>query len=107
MKNLLILIAAVYLLTLIFKPAPAEDYNAMYDEPVILYATEWCGYCKKVRKIFQEKGITYKEFNIETSSQSNSEFKSLGGQGVPLTLINGTVIHGYNPNKIKHMIKDI
>ncbi len=107
MKNLLILIGAVYLLTLLFKPAPAEDYNSIYKEPVILYATDWCGYCKKVKQIFEQKGVAYKEFNIETSSQSNKEFKALGGKGVPLTLINGTAVHGYNPSKIKQLVSEI
>ena len=77
MKNILILIGTVYLLTLLFKPAPAEDYNSIYNEPVILYATDWCGYCKKVKQIFAQKGVAYKEFNIETSSQSKKEFKAL------------------------------
>lgn len=107
MKNILILIAAVILLTALFQPAPPEDYNNIHGSPVILYATSWCGYCMKVRKIFNQKGIPYREFDIENSSQARKEFKSLGGKGVPLTLVNGEVVHGYNPNKITTLISDL
>lgn len=104
MKNLIILVLAVYLLTLIFQPEPPEDYNAIHGEPVIMYATDWCGYCKKMRKMFKSKGIRYREFNIESSTMAHQEFKSLGGRGVPLTLVNGTAVHGYNPQKVMSLL---
>jgi len=32
---------------------------------VVLYATDWCGYCAKTRKFLAERGIAYTEFDIE------------------------------------------
>lgn len=63
---------------------------------VILYATEWCGYCAATRKLFEEKGIAYTELDVEKSTVGYEGFKKLGGNGVPVVVIGDKVIHGYN-----------
>lgn len=30
-----------------------------------MYSTEWCGYCKRLKKQLNEIGITFEEINIE------------------------------------------
>jgi glutaredoxin len=67
---------------------------------VILYATEWCGYCRKTRELFKENNISFVEYDIEKSERSLKEYKRLGGTGVPLIKINGKVIRGYNQKVI-------
>ncbi len=67
---------------------------------VVLYATQWCGYCQKTRELFARHGIRYVEFDIEKSSQGYEQFKRLGGRGVPVVNANGTVIHGYSEQRI-------
>ena len=67
---------------------------------VVLYATEWCGYCQKTRELFAENGIPYTEYDIEKSSQGYEEYRALGGKGVPVINANGTVIHGYSRQQI-------
>lgn len=60
---------------------------------VILYSTVWCGFCKKAKAYFKQKGIAYTERDIEKSAQAKQEYQSLGGGGVPLILVgnkNGT-----------------
>jgi glutaredoxin len=53
-----------------------------------MYATSWCGYCKKARIYFEAKGIKYREVDIEASAANREEFRQYGGKGVPL-FING------------------
>lgn len=67
---------------------------------VTLYATEWCGYCKKARKFMAENNITYHEYDIEKSEQGSRQYKALNGNGVPLFVVNKEVIRGYNPKAI-------
>jgi len=67
---------------------------------VVLYATEWCGYCQKTRELFAKHEIPYVEYDIEKSSQGYREYKALGGRGVPVINANGTVIHGYSAQRI-------
>lgn len=63
---------------------------------VVLYATKWCGYCAKTREIFKARNVPYTEFDIEHSAEAQAQFERLGGKGVPVIVINGTVIHGYD-----------
>lgn len=75
----------------------APDYGAKYSSEVILYSTSWCPSCKKTRAYLKQQGIPYVEFDIEKSSVAYKEHKSLGGRGVPLLLVNGILIQGYDP----------
>lgn len=76
------------------------EVAAQYQEKVVLYATSWCAYCRKTRKFLSEKNIPYREIDIENSSEGYQQFKNLGGRGVPLILVNGRVIKGYDTKRI-------
>ncbi len=80
------------------------DYSTARNE-VILYATEWCGYCQKTRVLFKENNISFVEYDIEKSTIGRREHKRLGGKGVPLLRLNGKVIHGYNEKLILASLK--
>jgi glutaredoxin len=67
---------------------------------VILYATSWCGYCRKTRALFEEQGIAYTEFDIETSDEGRRRYEALNGEGVPVIDIGGTVIYGFDRDEI-------
>lgn len=75
------------------------DYSTVENE-VILYATEWCGYCQKARELFKDNNISYVEYDIDKSKRGHAEYKRLGGNGIPLLKINGKVINGYRPKMI-------
>lgn len=67
---------------------------------VILYATKWCGYCKKTRELFARNNVEYTEYDVEESDAANREFQRLGGRGVPLVVVKGKIFKGYNPGGI-------
>lgn len=67
---------------------------------IVLYATEWCGYCQKTRELFAEHAVPYVEYDIEKSAEAHQEYRQLGGRGVPVINANGTVIHGYSEQLI-------
>ena len=33
--------------------------------PVTMYSTQWCGYCKRLKKMMQDANITFAEVDIE------------------------------------------
>ena len=38
----------------------------MADTPsVVMYSTQWCGYCKRLKKMMQDAGIDFAEVDIE------------------------------------------
>lgn len=68
---------------------------------VVLYATQWCGYCAKAREQLAADRVAYREVDIEKDAAGHARFKALGGRGVPLLNIKGTLIHGYNPQAMR------
>jgi len=103
MKKLILIALAV----LIFQKWDAiqnlikpPDYSALQKGDVVLYATSWCGYCKKARELLSNNGIPYVEYDIEKSGEGKAQYDSLGGGGVPLLLIKGQVVKGFNADRI-------
>lgn len=80
--------------------SPPPDYSVAHDGKVILYATSWCGYCEKARELLTQNDIEYHEYDVEKSPEGREQFKRLGGKGVPMLLIKGEVLKGYDPSKI-------
>jgi glutaredoxin len=68
---------------------------------VTMYSTEWCGHCKNARNYFAAKGISYREIDVERSESAAREFKSLGGSGVPLILVGGKAMSGFDPESFE------
>lgn len=79
---------------------PAADTMIARNGEVILYATTWCGYCNATRELLAREGIPYTEYDIEKSAEGKQQYDSLRGRGVPLLVIDGEVIRGYNPQRI-------
>lgn len=85
---------------------PAVDPAVAARAQVILYATSWCGYCAKTRDLFARTGVTFVEFDIEKSAEGAQQYTALGVQGVPVTVINGEVVRGYNPTLLLKLINE-
>ncbi len=72
---------------------------------VILYSTTWCGYCKKTRNLLIKNGIPFTEYDVEKSPIGKQQYNAIGGGGVPILKINGTIVRGYNKDKILKLAK--
>ena len=84
-------------------PEPERKRRRDYgDVTVIMYMTDWCGYCKKTREYVRSLGAGLVEYNIERDPDRKDEMRKKGGStGVPLIDIDGTIIRGYSPSAIK------
>jgi mycoredoxin len=84
--------------------APASAAPAAKpDSKVILYATAWCGYCRKTRELFKSLDVAYVEKDIEKDEAGRKEYqaKGKGYQGVPLIDVGGLIVKGYSPEEIR------
>jgi glutaredoxin len=77
------------------RPADAEIRDARPGE-VVLYATPSCGYCKQARTYLQNRGIPYLEKDVSNSAQAESEWRALGGRGVPLAIMGNHKLTGFS-----------
>ena len=80
--------------------SPPPDYAAAHNGEVILYSTDWCGYCSKARKLLDKNDIAYFEYDIEKSIEGKKQYDTLGGGGIPLLLINQNLVRGFSASRI-------
>lgn len=113
MKKIIFVIATLAFLALFLNWIKIE--HIFHSEPlgvnnqsaVVLYATSWCPYCKKVRKLLKDQDVSYFEYDIENSVEGLRKYKELNGKGVPVLSVNGTVIHGYDEKAIFAALKKL
>lgn len=75
---------------------------------VLIYSTPTCPWCQLTKKWLEEKGVDYKDFNVaEDEVKAQEMIKKSGQMGVPVLDINGTIIIGFNPEKIEEALKKI
>ncbi len=84
-------------------PADANFSHAQ-GKTVVMYSTSWCGYCRKARNYFNDNRVHFAEYDIEKSRKGFEEHKALGGGGIPVVVIDGQVIRGYNPSKMTRLL---
>jgi mycoredoxin len=85
--------------------SPPPDFSKQHPEGVVLYATDWCGYCRKTREFFKQYNIAYVEYDIEKSAEGKAQYEQLHGSGIPLVVIRGEVLRGFDPNGMKELLK--
>ncbi|WP_285427798.1 glutaredoxin domain-containing protein [Pseudomonas sp. lyk4-R2A-8] len=109
-KVLLVLLVVVVIqnwgkIERVFNPSQAVSEQVRAQARVVLYTTEWCGYCKQIRRFLDQKGIPYQQFDIEKDAQARKVYEALGGGGIPFVDVNGTLIRDYQPEQIMAALK--
>ena len=89
----------------VFNPAQMVSQQTRAQANVVLYATDWCGYCKQTKRFLDSKGIPFKEFDTEKDADARKAYEPLGGRGIPLIDVNGTLIRGFDPDEILAALK--
>lgn len=64
-----------------------------------------CGYCVKAKEYFKKKGLSFIEVDVTKDSSKGQEiFKRTGQYSVPMILIDGKVILGFDIAKINEAL---
>jgi glutaredoxin len=70
---------------------------------VTLYATSWCGVCKRAKAFLREKNIPFAEWDVERSDYAATKFRQLGGSGVPLITVGSQVMKGLDSGRFMEL----
>ena len=63
--------------------------------PVVMYTTQWCPYCKRARKLLQDKQVAFTDIDIESADGMREEMRRRSGRtGVPQIFIGDTHVGG-------------
>ncbi len=69
---------------------------------VIVFSTKTCPWCIKVKDFLKENKVKYQEKNVGEDASARSEMLEKSGQlGVPVTDVDGTIIVGFDREKLK------
>lgn len=71
---------------------------------VIVYTSNTCPYCISVKDYLSEKGVEFTEKNVQTEKESRKELMAMGHMGVPVVLIDGEEVVGFDKSKIDSLL---
>ncbi|MDD7362597.1 MAG: glutaredoxin family protein [Peptoniphilus sp.] len=67
---------------------------------VEVYTSSTCPYCTMAKDYLKDKGIDFEEKNVQTNAQARDELISKGYTGVPVLVIGGEEIVGFDRPRI-------
>lgn len=78
--------------------------QARAAKSVVIYTTSHCPYCKQAKQYFAQKGVPYREIDIETSLTGNEAYRKLGGNGVPLIMVGDKKVDGFDQKELDRLL---
>jgi glutaredoxin len=63
---------------------------------VVLLSTRWCGYCARMRTFLERNGVSFDEWDVESSEPGRRAWARFGRPGVPVVLVDGEPIFGFD-----------
>ncbi len=71
---------------------------------IIMYSTAQCPACQQAKQYLTQRGVPFEERNVQQSKTAADEFQRLGGRGVPLIMVGGERMEGFNPQEIDRLL---
>ena len=84
--------------------ALALNFDEAGEPIVVMYATDWCGYCKQARDYFRANNIAFVEYDIEKNSKAKRNYDVLKGSGTPLIYQGYTRVVGFHPRLVEEKL---
>lgn len=76
------------------------------DTNVIIYSADWCAFCHAAKDYLDKLGVKYDDRNVEENRAYAEEAVTKSKQmGIPVLDINGTIIVGFDREKIDETLK--
>ncbi|NLY66860.1 MAG: glutaredoxin family protein [Tissierellia bacterium] len=71
---------------------------------VTIYTSNTCPYCVSAKDYLNERGVPFVEKNIQTDPEARKELMRMGHMGVPVIIIDGEEIVGFNKAKMDELL---
>lgn len=64
---------------------------------VLMYSTDWCGYCQRARNLLARRGVTPREIKVDEEPDARATMlRETGRRSVPQIFIGGRHVGGYD-----------
>ncbi len=89
------------------RPRSAEDTGKREyrDIEVLLYMTDWNPDCLRSRAYLKSLGVRLIEYEVNRDKSKKREMARKGGKAVPLIDVEGIIVKGFSPDKIKWAVE--
>jgi len=76
------------------------------EHKVTIYTTPGCSVCRKAKEYLAQKGIAFEEIDVAADRRAAAEMVQKSGQmGVPVIIVDGILLAGFNPFKLDVALK--
>lgn len=73
---------------------------------VTMYSTPQCTFCKQLKRWFKQHRVAFREYDVSKDLRRADEMLKKSGQtGVPVVDVNGTVIVGFDRDKLERALR--
>jgi glutaredoxin len=85
----------------------------MPADQVFVYALSTCPWCRKTKQWFTDTQVPFEAVDVdqlkgdEQDEAAEKAFELSGGRRFPVTVINGEVVVGYNPDRFLELLKGV
>ena len=90
--------------TKVLKRPPAVDTAKPRSASITMFSTTWCPHCKRAKSYFAQKGVSFREVDIEASDSGRREFEQYGGKGVPLIIVGERRMRGFDAGAMDRIL---
>jgi glutaredoxin 3 len=67
----------------------------------VIFSTSTCSWCRRAKKYFRERGVSFKEINVERDPKAARDLlRKTGQSGVPVIKIGNAWIVGFDRERI-------
>ena len=71
---------------------------------VKVYSSNTCPHCVTAKNYLNEKGVEFEERNVQTDPEARKELMAMGHMGVPVLVIDGEEVVGFDQGKIDELL---
>jgi glutaredoxin-like YruB-family protein len=71
---------------------------------VVIYTSSTCPHCVSAKQYLSQKGVDYVEKNVSTDPQARKELIQMGYMGVPVIIVDGEEIVGFDRNRLEQLL---
>jgi len=73
---------------------------------VVIYTTTACVHCRRAKQFLRERGIAFREMDVSASQRARKELQRLGARGVPVLLVGGDRMDGFDPKRFLALYRE-
>ncbi|WP_409343841.1 glutaredoxin family protein [Paenibacillus sp. MBLB4367] len=73
-------------------------------DPVIVYSGPGCADCQRVKELLTNKGVDFETRDVFANKAYREDVEKLGFMGIPVTVVGGRAIKGFDKEALLELL---